>query len=70
MTAVTVPLLLVLSSAGCRAAPQAAPSAADMLARNLQRKYEQVRDFSADFEHIYEGGVLRKKLDRARHASS
>ncbi len=44
-----------------RSAHQAAPSATDF-ARSLQRKYEQVRDFSADFEHIYEGGVLRKKL--------
>jgi outer membrane lipoprotein carrier protein len=54
-------LLLVLSWFIPGAAQQPAPSAAD-LARNLQRKYELVRDFSADFEHIYEGGVLRKKL--------
>jgi outer membrane lipoprotein carrier protein len=32
------------------------------LARDLQRKYEQIQSFSADFEHIYEGGVLRKKV--------
>lgn len=48
------------------AVPQAppaatAPSAAD-LARNLQRKYEQVRDFAADFEHAYRGGVLKQKV--------
>ena len=55
------PFLLVLSWLAGAPAPQGAPSAAD-LARNLQRKYEQVRDFSADFEHIYEGGVIRKKL--------
>jgi outer membrane lipoprotein carrier protein len=42
-------------------AQQPAPTAAD-LARNLQRRYEQVRDFSADFEHTYEGGVLGKKV--------
>jgi outer membrane lipoprotein carrier protein len=58
---VTSLFLLVLSWLAAAPAPQAAPSAAD-LARDLQRKYEQVRDFSADFEHIYEGGVLRKKL--------
>jgi len=32
------------------------------LARQLQAKYEQVRDFTADFEHTYEGGVLRQKV--------
>jgi outer membrane lipoprotein carrier protein len=58
---VIVPLLIVLSWLAAVPAPQAPPAAAD-LARNLQRKYEQVRDFSADFEHIYEGGVMRKKL--------
>lgn len=61
MTAAFVPFLLVLSWLAAAPAPQAAPAAVE-LARNLQRKYEQVRDFSADFEHIYEGGVLRKKL--------
>ena len=61
VTAAFVPFLLVLSWLAAPPAPQAAPAAVD-LARNVQRKYEQVRDFSADFEHIYEGGVLRKKL--------
>jgi outer membrane lipoprotein carrier protein len=42
-------------------APEDARSAAD-LARDLQRRYEQVRDFSADFEHIYEGGLLGRKV--------
>jgi outer membrane lipoprotein carrier protein len=58
---VTVPFLIVLSWLAAGPPPQAPLAAAD-LARNVQRKYEQVRDFSADFEHIYEGGVLRKKL--------
>ena len=61
VTATFVPFLLVLSWLAAAPTPQASPSAAD-LARNLQRKYEQVRDFSSDFEHTYEGGVLRKKL--------
>jgi outer membrane lipoprotein carrier protein len=65
VTIVMVPLLLVLSwlipGAAQQPATQAPLSAAD-LARNLQRKYDLVRDFSADFEHTYEGGVLRKKL--------
>jgi outer membrane lipoprotein carrier protein len=34
----------------------------DELARRIQAKYEQVRDFTADFEHTYEGGVLRQKV--------
>jgi outer membrane lipoprotein carrier protein len=38
------------------------PQAAGDLARNLQRKYEQVRDFAADFEHTYEGGMLKRKV--------
>ena len=29
---------------------------------DLQAKYESVRDFSADFEHTYAGGVLRSVL--------
>ncbi len=42
-------------------ARQPPPSAAD-LARDLQHRYEQVRDFSADFEHTDEGGVLGKRV--------
>jgi outer membrane lipoprotein carrier protein len=56
-----VSLLLVLALFAAVPAPQALPSAAEV-AHNLQKRYEQVRDFSADFEHTYEGGVLRKKL--------
>jgi outer membrane lipoprotein carrier protein len=32
------------------------------IARSVQRKYQQVRDFTADFQHTYEGGVLRRKV--------
>lgn len=35
---------------------------ADELARALQKKYDTVKDFSADFQHIYTGGILRKQL--------
>ncbi len=59
MPTVFVLFLLISSFAGQAAQP--APSAVD-LARDLQRRYDQVRDFSADFEHVYEGGVLRKTL--------
>jgi len=36
-------------------------NAAD-LAQALQRKYDTIRDFSADFVHTYQGGVLHKKV--------
>lgn len=38
----------------------AAPSAAE-LAAGVQRRYASVRDFTADFTHVYQGGVLRQK---------
>ena len=38
-----------------------APSAGEIAAA-LQQKYDTIRDFSADFTHNYEGGVLRKKV--------
>jgi outer membrane lipoprotein carrier protein len=43
------------------AARAADPTAAE-LAQALQRKYDGVKDFSADFVHTYEGGVLKRKL--------
>jgi outer membrane lipoprotein carrier protein len=46
---------LVLPAAG------QTPSAAEVAA-SLQKKYDSIRDFSADFVHNYEGGVLRKTL--------
>jgi len=43
------------------AAPQAVPPAdPQALARAIQQKYDTVADFSADFVHTYQGGVLRK----------
>jgi outer membrane lipoprotein carrier protein len=35
---------------------------ADALASALQQKYEKVHDFTADFVHEYQGGVLRKTV--------
>jgi outer membrane lipoprotein carrier protein len=40
---------------------EAAADDAQALAAAIQRRYEQIRDFRADFTHTYEGGVLRKK---------
>jgi outer membrane lipoprotein carrier protein len=54
---------LVVSAIALPAArPQNADRSATQVAATLQRKYDAVRDFSADFIHEYEGGVLRKKL--------
>jgi outer membrane lipoprotein carrier protein len=53
--------VLALISAVAIAQPAPQPSAVDT-ARALQEKYDRVRDFSADFTHTYEGGVLKKKL--------
>lgn len=43
-----------------RAAGQAGPAAQEVAAA-LQRKYDGVKDFTADFVHESEGGLLRKK---------
>lgn len=58
MTALVVAAGVVLA-----ASPQAParPSPVEV-ANSLQKKYDAVHDFSADFVHNYEGGVLRKKL--------
>jgi outer membrane lipoprotein carrier protein len=58
MTRLLVPLFLLLAPAV--AAGQTRPPAADT-ARAVQQKYDGVKDFSADFSHTYEGGVLKKK---------
>ena len=42
------------------AAGQATPTAQDVAA-SIQRKYDTIRDFSADFVHTHEGGVLKRK---------
>jgi outer membrane lipoprotein carrier protein len=36
-------------------------SGPDALARQVQTRYQTIQDFSADFTHTYEGGVLRRK---------
>ena len=43
-----------------------AVSATD-LAQSLQHKYDTVRDFSADFIHTYQGGVLHKQITERGH---
>src|ERR1700733_783789 len=35
------------------------------LAAALQKKYDSIKDFSADFVHVYQGDVLRKRVTEA-----
>ena len=42
------------------ASGQATPTAQE-IATSIQRKYDTIRDFSADFVHTHEGGVLKRK---------
>src|SRR5258708_33914135 len=35
---------------------------ASQFALALQKKYDAIKDFSADFVHAYEGGVLHKQI--------
>ena len=51
----------MLPLAACVAVAANEPTAPE-LAAALQRKYDTVKDFSADFVHQYEGGVLRKQI--------
>lgn len=50
----------VVTGALASAAQPATPSATEVAAA-LQKKYDTIRDFTADFVHEAEGGVLRKK---------
>jgi outer membrane lipoprotein carrier protein len=44
------------------------PRGADSnLAEALQKKYDAIKDFSADFVHVYQGGVLRKRVTESGH---
>jgi outer membrane lipoprotein carrier protein len=56
-----VPLvfLAAVASAQLSQPPSTDPS---VLARAIQDRHDKVRDFSADFTHTYEGGVLKKRV--------
>src|SRR5712691_4852409 len=60
VTVAVMPFLLLI---GARAAGQTAAE----LAAALQRKYDGIKDFSADFTHAYEGGVLHKQITERGH---
>jgi outer membrane lipoprotein carrier protein len=55
-----LPLILLLLLVPAQAGSPARPPAVET-ARALQQKYDKVKDFTADFTHTYEGGVLKKK---------
>ncbi len=55
-------LAMMLIAAGQVPVPDERPRPpAEDLARALQQRYDGIRDFSADFVHTYQGGVLRRK---------
>src|SRR4030088_1655535 len=45
----------------------AADQTAEELVQALQRRYDSIKDFSADFVHRYQGGVLRKQISERGH---
>jgi outer membrane lipoprotein carrier protein len=58
MTRLVLIGLLVIAPAA--ATGQSRPTARET-AQAVQQRYDRVKDFSADFTHTYEGGVLKKK---------
>jgi outer membrane lipoprotein carrier protein len=61
LAAVLVPCLVAwLPTSAASQATAIRPPIGD-LTRRLQARYDRVRDFSADFVHVYEGGLLRRK---------
>lgn len=58
----TAALVLLLAVGGPEAATRQASADADAVASRLQAHYETIRDFSAEFVHTYEGGVLRRQV--------
>ena len=54
-------LIGVVVTLAFSAVPAAQPTAPE-LAQALQKKIDGVKDFSSDFVHVYEGGVLKKKV--------
>jgi outer membrane lipoprotein carrier protein len=59
-------VVAVAALAGVMRLAAAEPTPAE-LAQALQKKIDGVHDFSADFVHVYEGGVLRKQVTERGH---
>jgi outer membrane lipoprotein carrier protein len=53
-------VLIFAAAVAVEVRAQSAPRPEE-LAAALQKKYDSIRDFSADFTQLYEGGVLRRK---------
>jgi outer membrane lipoprotein carrier protein len=64
VAAAVVTLWLVSAEA---AAPRAADQTASELAQALQRRIDAIKDFSTDFVHAYQGGVLKKQITERGH---
>lgn len=60
-------LALAILTAAAAVHPRAADGTAADLAQALQHKYDTVHDFSADFIHTYQGGVLHKQITERGH---
>ena len=63
---VAIAAMAIAASAKTIRARAADPTAAE-LAQALQKKYDAIKDFSADFTHAYEGGVLKKQVIERGH---
>lgn len=59
---VTGALIVLGLGAHGGATERSATGSAQQLADALQKRYDRVADFSADFVHVYKGGVLRQQL--------
>lgn len=59
-------LIAILLAVGHLPSRAAEPTAAE-LAQALQKKIEGIHDFSSDFAHVYEGGVLKKQVTERGH---
>src|SRR5262245_51516362 len=53
--------MVAIAVAGAVALAAADPTAAEV-AQALQKKIETIHDFTSDFVHVYEGGVLKKQV--------
>jgi len=61
LAVILAPCLLVPGPATLNAAQPPDRPPIPELTRRLQEKYDSIRDFSASFVHVYEGGLLRTR---------
>jgi outer membrane lipoprotein carrier protein len=63
----SIALALAAALVSLSPSPRAAETTAAEFAQALQKKYDGIRDFSAEFVHAYEGGVLHKQITERGH---